>query len=113
MATAELLARLQQLQIPSLERPPPDLTLVTERPHQPRPPIEEEDLIEETEDLNTSADLQKAPELEHESSRKRQEKQMLEQSTTFRFSSDEDAEAEADVSKEPRMSHISMSSSET
>ena len=54
IATAELLQRLQRLEMPSLQRPPPRRDLLGPSGL--------------TDDLNTSADLKKAPELDSSSS---------------------------------------------
>jgi hypothetical protein len=98
VATAELLSRLRQLQLPTLERPPLPaarrLTLPTAR---------------EEDDLNTSADLLKAPDLESSPV----EGALLVKSkhstvTTFNFSSDD--ESLADISKEKQLDYITLSS---
>lgn len=116
VATAELLSRLRQLELPSLERPPPQSLPPPPRPRRTRP--QRVRLPEDSEDLNTSADLQKAPELESSeveavvSTLPRRRGQpasaFLEAASTFRFSSDDDDKE--NISNEPELSYISLSS---
>ena len=100
MATVELLARLRQLEMPTLERPS------LQRVASASQTCLSLDDKETTDDVDTSVD---APELEAATPKHPTRPQ--EKSTTFHFTSDnENVEI---VSKEAELSYISLSSSDS